>query len=223
MKAIHFVGQKVIHQSIVWLFLCTIENFTSERIWLKLCRVSLCKPMVCHLHCELVWFLFGGVESIVLFVFAYDGRSMKSMVCGTKWFHWELCEVSYWSLGVNLLEEMPQGVLGALVDLWSTRGEFSLSELTFDVTIVSYLRDYCLIVWYNSTSCSITYRERIEINFSLLWESLIMRIHENYCLVWVFWVFERFQINWSIESSVLKRKILSEEYKNMDLVKTMVF
>lgn len=197
MKAVHFVGQKVIHQSIVWLFLCTIENSTSERIWLKLCTASLCKPIVCHLHCKLVWFLCGGIESIVLFVLWETSNCVwweKYKINGL-WHKVILLRIM-WSklliLRTQSVGKMPQGVLGALVDLWSTGGEFSLSRLTFDVTIVSYLRDYCLIVWYNYTSCSRTYRERIEINCSSLWQSLIMRIHENYCLVWVFWIFERF-------------------------------
>ena len=55
--------------------------------------------------------------------------------------------------------------------------------------------------------------------FLRIYEDLI----ENHCLVWVFWVVERIQTNWNIELLVLMRQILSEKYKFMDLVKTMVF
>lgn len=38
----------------------------SESCW-NCAIVSLCKSMVCYLCCEVVWFLFGEVESMVLF------------------------------------------------------------------------------------------------------------------------------------------------------------
>lgn len=178
------------------MFLCIIKNFTLKNLVEIVYRFFVQADGLS----SMLWvglMSLRGVESIVLFVLWETSNCVwweKYKINGL-WHKVILLRIM-WSklliLRTQSVGKMPQGVLGALVDLWSTGGEFSLSRLTFDVTIVSYLRDYCLIVWYNYTSCSRTYRERIEINCSSLWQSLIMRIHENYCLVWVFWIFERF-------------------------------
>lgn len=48
----------------------------------------MCKLMVCYLCCELLWFLF---------------REVESMVFGLKGYNSELCKVSCWKLGLDML------------------------------------------------------------------------------------------------------------------------